>query len=316
MNGLVLMAIVLQLVIPVLLIVWIALGTKRSRVLVSFDVAITAAYIYAIAIAGLWLVLPHWLPWAYVIALIAASATALVLQTQRQRAGVIGAAARVILLVAAVGVAGYGVAGRSVPTEAMHLEFPLPSGKYIVGNGGANILLNAHYMTLRSEQMRAYRGQSYGVDILGVGSWGTRRNSFNPRDPRRYSIFGTTVIAPCAGEVITALDGHADMPVPERDREHLEGNHVILECDGVWIVLAHLRRGSVRRQAGDIVRPGDVLGEVGNSGNSDEPHLHVHVQTAGTVAAPLSGDPIPVRFGSRRLARNSVIASRQGTHVR
>ena len=36
-----------------------------------------------------------------------------------------------------------------------------------------------------------------------------------------------------------------------------------------------------------------------NSGNTGEPHLHVHAQRPGPVGAPLGGDPLPLLFGGR-----------------
>lgn len=51
------------------------------------------------------------------------------------------------------------------------------------------------------------------------------------------------------------------------------GVMVMIECDGVDILLAHLQRGSVSVNAGDSVIVGDFLGLVGNSGNTTEPHL-------------------------------------------
>ncbi len=56
------------------------------------------------------------------------------------------------------------------------------------------------------------------------------------------------------------------------------GNHVILDLgDGTYAVYAHARRGSLLVKAGDTVRAGQRIGSVGNSGNSSEPHLHVHL---------------------------------------
>jgi murein DD-endopeptidase MepM/ murein hydrolase activator NlpD len=48
------------------------------------------------------------------------------------------------------------------------------------------------------------------------------------------------------------------------------------------VVLAHLRLGTVSVTAGDVVRVGQLLGEVGNSGRSTEPHLHIHAERDGT----------------------------------
>ena len=89
----------------------------------------------------------------------------------------------------------------------------------------------------------------------------------------------------------------------------MPSNHVILECGGVWVIMGHLQRGSVVASTGQVVEPGEALGRVGNSGNTGEPHLHVHAQRPGSTSAPLSGDPVPVRFGGRYLVRNDRIAT-------
>jgi murein DD-endopeptidase MepM/ murein hydrolase activator NlpD len=112
---------------------------------------------------------------------------------------------------------------------------------------------------------------------------------------------------------VIAVDGAQDMPPPLADRTHMVGNHVILGCGAVWVVLGHLQRGSVAVHAGAVVEPGQPLGRVGNSGNTGEPHLHIHAQLPGTATAPLSGEPVPVRLGGRYLVRNDrVRTDREG----
>ena len=75
------------------------------------------------------------------------------------------------------------------------------------------------------------------------------------------------------------------------------------------VVMAHFTRGSVLLRAGDWVQVGQKLAEVGNSGANDEPHLHIHAQRPGTRDAPISGDPLPVRFDARFLVRSDRIVS-------
>jgi hypothetical protein len=55
------------------------------------------------------------------------------------------------------------------------------------------------------------------------------------------------------------------------------GNYVILQCGQVFPLLCHLRNGSVRVQQGDFVHAGEIIGEVGNSGGSLIPHVHLQV---------------------------------------
>ena len=85
----------------------------------------------------------------------------------------------------------------------------------------------------------------------------------------------------------------------------MPGHHVLLDCDGVHVLVAHLKPGTVRARPGEWIEAGASIGLVGNSGNSNEPHLHVHAQwPAPGGHEPLSGDPLSVRFDGRYLVRN------------
>src|SRR5690606_26128624 len=141
---------------------------------------------------------------------------------------------------------------------------------YYVAAGGSTALLNPHFMTLTGERFQAFRGQSYGVDLLKLGPFGLRASGLLPRDPARYAIYGDPVFAPCPGVVVHAEDGAPDMPPPQPDRTRMPGNHVLLDCDGVHVLLAHLKPGSVRVRPSGHVSTSTVLGLVGNSGNSNE----------------------------------------------
>lgn len=68
-------------------------------------------------------------------------------------------------------------------------------------------------------------------------------------------------------------------PRARAGHEAIAGNHVVLRIGerGPVVVLAHLRRGSLRTKVGDRLQSGDVVGECGNSGNSTEPHVHLQV---------------------------------------
>jgi hypothetical protein len=183
---------------------------------------------------------------------------------------------------------------------------PLGPGRYLVAHGGFHELLNGHMKTLDPTVPRFadWRGQSYAVDLLGINAMGFRTPGWRPVDPSRYAIFGAPVHAPCRGTIVSAENTLPDMQVPVMDTAHMLGNHVLLQCEDVVLVLAHLRQGGVAVRAGDDVEQGALLGEVGNSGNSSEPHLHLHAQRPGTGAAPIGGEPLPLRIDGRILLRN------------
>jgi len=308
-----------QLVVPISLLAWLAFARHAMKARAIAVTALVATYILAIGVAGLWLVLPWWLPFAYGAVVVWTIARQLRGGDHRPQGP--PAASRLVvtvsiggLAVLLMGIVGLALAGRRPPGDSVDLTFPLGSGTYLVVNGGSQALINAHLGTLESERFAPYRGQSYGVDLVRINRVGLRVLGLLPADPRAYVIYGDPVLAPCRGRVVFAEDGAADMPPPQADRAHMAGNHVILDCESVWIVLGHLQRGSVAVHVGQITELGHVLGLVGNSGNTGEPHLHVHAQRAGSTIAPLSGEPVPIRLGGRYLVRNDrVRANRNGS---
>ena len=92
-------------------------------------------------------------------------------------------------------------------------------------------------------------------------------------------------------------DGTPPLDPPAIGFDDLAGNHVVEDLGGGRFALyAHLRHGSVRVHTGDVVARGDVLGHVGNSGNSSEPHLHFHVMDAAGGPSALEADGLPYAF--------------------
>lgn len=78
--------------------------------------------------------------------------------------------------------------------------------------------------------------------------------------------------------------------------EALAGNHVVIavQPQGPYVLLAHLRRGSVTVTEGQRVQVGQQVAECGNSGNSTEPHVHIQVSDS-TRWATANGVPLAFR---------------------
>jgi hypothetical protein len=230
------------------------------------------------------------------------------------RAGWAGAAVSLALIAVGAWSSGVALAGRTLPpVEVVDIPNPLGPGRYLVAHGGSRELVNGHMKTLDPavERFRTWRGQSYAVDLVGIDALGVRADGWRPQDPARYAIFGAPVHAPCAGTVVATEDIHPDMPVPVMDRTNMLGNHVILRCGEAELVFSHFREGSVAVEAGQPVEAGVLLGGVGNSGNSSEPHLHLHAQRPGRAEAPAAGEPLALRIDGRFLVRNDRIAGRE-----
>ena len=80
--------------------------------------------------------------------------------------------------------------------------------------------------------------------------------------------------------------------------DQADGNFVVLDIGGSFVLYAHMQPGSVTVKPGATVKRGDVLGKVGNTGNTQAPHLHLHVMDG---PSPLMANGIPYVFEEFKL---------------
>jgi hypothetical protein len=123
-----------------------------------------------------------------------------------------------------------------------------------------------------------------------------------------YGIYGMDVYSPVSGIVTATLDGEPDV-VPNTDEfTSAAGNYIHIRVEvgdtDVYLLLAHLREGSLKVSVGDSVAVGDHLAQVGNTGTTSEPHLHIHLQRqdpAETIHS-IFAEGLPLYFydGARR----------------
>lgn len=162
----------------------------------------------------------------------------------------------------------------------------------LVMQGGSSPVVNHHYVV--SSQRNA-------LDLVVVEH---DRIYADDRSGNEHSLcFGKEVSAPAAGVVVRAVDGLRDNPPGETDREHLVGNHVVIQiAKDRYVLLAHLRSGSIKVKPGDVIGIGQTVGACGNSGNSTEAHLHLQVQDRPDYDADVT--TYPIAFDGRVLHRN------------
>ncbi|HDR4422701.1 TPA: peptidoglycan DD-metalloendopeptidase family protein [Bacillus cereus] len=144
------------------------------------------------------------------------------------------------------------------------VRFPL-NERALVGWGGDQLETNYH--VIKPNERWAY-------DILIPP---TEVKSSKVED---YGIYGAEVMAPASGTVVSINNDEKDVVPGEEDFQSMAGNHIYLRLDesGTFLVLAHLKKGSIKVREGQHVNEGEVLAQVGNSGSSSEPHLHIHHQ--------------------------------------
>jgi hypothetical protein len=134
--------------------------------------------------------------------------------------------------------------------------------------------------------------ETFAIDWIQLE--GNRYTSGDGTRNEDHFAFGEEVLAVADGTVVFVRDGMAE-GVPNEPPTTLHqpldygGNEVVLEiAPGVYAFYAHLQPGSILVQAGEAVMTGQVLGLLGNTGNSSAPHLHFQLSEAPDVMTATS----------------------------
>jgi hypothetical protein len=104
---------------------------------------------------------------------------------------------------------------------------------------------------------------------------------------------GVDVLAVADGQVLRTRDGVADRSVSAPDAPSVAGQEcgngaIIAHADGWETQYCHLARGSLRIKPGDRVKTGQPIGQVGLSGKTEFPHVHLTVRLRGEVVDPFA----------------------------
>jgi Peptidase family M23 len=166
--------------------------------------------------------------------------------------------------------------------------------------GGCCSSAGGHRRALLEKDGRLVAAQRYAIDVVRI----VDPLEIFAGDPARndsYFVYGAEVIAAAFGRIVAARDGVPENtppnPPPDPALDDLTGNFVTQDVGrGRFALYAHLQPGSVRVKPGEWVRPGQVLGLVGNSGNSTGPHLHFHVMDGPGGPSSLAADGLPYVF--------------------
>jgi murein DD-endopeptidase len=182
----------------------------------------------------------------------------------------------------------------------LRLSAPLKGPGWLAGNALSNE--SDHRRSIIPVNGRAGIAQRYAIDWVRIGPHGRPAKTESGANAE-YFGYQEPVLAVASGRIAAVKDGIAEnvprsteMAVP-MTLETVAGNYVLLELQGAYVLYAHLEPGTIRVHPGETVDRGQVIGLLGNSGQSDAPHLHLHVTDR---PASLAGEGRPYVFETFR----------------
>jgi hypothetical protein len=189
-------------------------------------------------------------------------------------------------------VMGFALLQALVPPSqagAVALEPPF-RGEWAVVQGGGSALVNHH---------RPFPAQRHALDLIRLVKG--REVAGDPARLESYAAYNQPLHAPADGCVARAVDGRPDVAIGDSDTVRLVGNHVVIDVGGGrYVLMAHLKKGSIVVREGDQVHRGQPVARCGNSGNTSAPHLHMQVQSRPEFeASDLKTYPIVFRDVTR-----------------
>jgi hypothetical protein len=171
---------------------------------------------------------------------------------------------------------------------------PLKGAHWVFGNGPSNT--SEHRKSHIIVNGNVHFAQRYAIDFVQIDDQDHLYNG-DASENKSYYCYGKEVIAAAPGKVILVKDGMPDnipgkKPAPAVSTA--AGNYIIIQIDkNHYAAYAHFIPGSITVKEGDEVKKGQVIGKVGNSGNSSAPHLHFQISNSPSF---LGSDAIPYGF--------------------
>ncbi|MFG1318759.1 M23 family metallopeptidase [Xanthobacter autotrophicus] len=170
-------------------------------------------------------------------------------------------------------------------------------GKGWVAINGCCDALTSHRGAIMAVNGRLRVPERFAIDFVQLDA-ADRLFTGDVHKLESYAYYGVPVHSVADGVVVNLYDA-TDAQVPGGNAkgittENIGGNMLVIDIGGGnFAFYAHMQRGSLKVKLGDKVRTGDVIGLLGNTGNTTAPHLHFHVMDG---PSPLDANGLPYAF--------------------
>jgi hypothetical protein len=190
--------------------------------------------------------------------------------------------------------------------DSLEILFPLRNGRYLITDGGnskISRLMNYHFNSRVHRKNRTNNSMLFATDVVKIGK---NYKRFLPKHNEDYPIFGEKVYCPMDGKIIKVENNIDDNKPFIGTYPYNTGNTVVIKNAKYFFLLGHLKKGSITVSNGDTVESGDLIGQIGNSGYSERPHLHMQLIESDSENFWL-GKGICIRFKGKNLFKNRII---------
>lgn len=172
-------------------------------------------------------------------------------------------------------------AGKVDSSDTILIGQPLKGNNWIAGDGCCTA--DHHVRSVMPINGKLAIAQRFAIDWEKLDDQ-NRIYVGDREDVNSYFAYGQEILSVGEGRVVKAVDKYDDeIPgqAPVTTLEEADGNSVVIDHgNGNFALYAHMKKGSVTVEVGDFVTSGQVLGLVGNTGNTIAPHLHFHMMSS------------------------------------
>jgi Peptidase family M23 len=189
-------------------------------------------------------------------------------------------------------------------TGAALVDEPFTGDRWLAANGPSNKSIHRRAVIVLNGKPRS--PERYAIDWIKLGEDG---NSYTGDQYKNssYHAYDVPILGVADGKIVAVKDGlpenvpHTEKLAVAMTLANIAGNHIVEEIGGgLYAGYAHFIPDSITVKAGERVRRGRVLGRLGNSGNSSEPHLHLQVCDASSF---LICEGVPMEFKRMSLTK-------------
>jgi peptidase M23-like protein len=132
-----------------------------------------------------------------------------------------------------------------------------------------------HWTTVVAELGQHFISQRFAIDAFKIDAGGNSSNPPHSPNKEDYYAWGQDILSAGSGTVVAVEKNKLDQVVGTEDTQNPVGNYVVIRhAQNLYSVYVHMMNSSATVTVGDQIATGQLLGKVGNSGGTDQPHLH------------------------------------------